>query len=272
VTDVDARALLDVALEAAAVGAEVADRWAQRHDELRVSEKAASDDLVSQADTETEVAICEVLRRHRRHDALLGEEGGDQAGTSGIRWLVDPIDGTTSYLYGRPDWAVSVAATDATGRVLVGVVVEPALGRTTHASAEGGTWCDSRRVEALRQSDLGRALVELNLGRPDQKAHAPGMLGALVPNVRDVRRGGSAAVALANVACGRADAAWVPGLHAWDCAAGVLLVAEAGGVVGDLHGPCGGCVPTTGDVLAAPPGLWEPLRALLATAYGTVQG
>jgi myo-inositol-1(or 4)-monophosphatase len=137
----------------------------------------------------------------------------------------------------------------------------------TEAAAGGGTWADGRRVPPLAQSELVRALVELNLGLPSQKQYAGRLLDALVPAVRDVRRGGSAAAALAQVATGRADAAWVPGLQPWDCAAGVLLVAEAGGTVGDLDGPTPGCVPSSGDVLAAPPALWEPLRALLRPAY-----
>jgi myo-inositol-1(or 4)-monophosphatase len=259
--------LLDVARKAAAAGAAVAARWREEADALRVEEKAAPDDLVSQADREAEDAVRAVLADRRPQDAVLGEESGARAGSTGVRWVVDPIDGTTNYLYGRPDWAVSVAAMGEDGRVLAGVVVEPALGRTTWAHAGGGTWADGARVPPLRQDDLVRALVELNLGRPDQKAAVPAVLAALVPRVRDVRRGGSAAVALSQVATGRVDAAWVPGLQAWDCAAGVLLVAEAGGTVGDLSGPTPGAVPASGDVLAAPPALWEPLRALLAPAY-----
>ncbi|MCU1692417.1 MAG: hypothetical protein JWM64_1508, partial [Frankiales bacterium] len=240
--------------------------WRRRADALQVREKAASDDLVSQADTEAEEAVRAVLDARRPDDALLGEEGGSRGGTSGVQWLVDPVDGTTNYLYGRPDWAVSVAA-QRDGQLLAAVVVEPALGRSTWASSGGGTWADGVRVPPLAQSDLSRALVELNLGRPDQKHAAGRLLDALVPAVRDVRRGGSAASALAQVVTGRADAAWVPGLQPWDCAAGVLLVTEAGGTVGDLSGPAPGRVPTSGDVLAAPPGLWEPLRQLLAPLY-----
>jgi myo-inositol-1(or 4)-monophosphatase len=260
--------LLDVAREAAAAGAAVALRWRDRAQALTVEEKAAPDDLVSQADREAEAAVREVLAARRPADAVLGEEAGAQDGTSRIRWLVDPIDGTTNYLYGRPDWAVSVAAADADGRLLAAAVVEPALGRTTWASAGGGTWADGRRVPSLQQDDLIRALVELNLGLPSQKHAVPAVLAALIPAVRDVRRGGSAASALAQVATGRADAAWVPGLQPWDCAAGVLLVGEAGGTVGDLAGPTPGAVPVSGDVLASSPALWEPLRALLAPAYG----
>ncbi|HUR73076.1 MAG TPA: inositol monophosphatase family protein [Sporichthya sp.] len=259
-----AEELLVVAREAAAAGADVASGWWRRA-ELLVNEKAAPDDLVSQADHETETAVRAVLARLRPDDAILGEEAGATAGTSGVRWAVDPIDGTTNYLYGRPDWAVSVAATAADGRVLAGVVTEPALGRTTEAFAGGGTWADGERVPPLKQTDLGRALIELNLGRNEQKRYAARTLDALIPRVRDVRRGGSAAVGLAQVATGRADGAWLPGLNLWDYAAGFLLVAEAGGTVGDLHGPSE-APPVHGDVLAAPPALWEPLRQLLHAA------
>ncbi|MCW2605514.1 MAG: inositol monophosphatase [Frankiales bacterium] len=263
----DLRALLDVARAATDAGAAVATAWRRRADELQVREKAASDDLVSQADTETEAAVREVLAQRRPADAVLGEEAGARSGTSGVRWVVDPVDGTTNYLYGRPDWAVSVAATDDDGRLLVGVVAEPALHRCTWAWAGGGTWADGGRVPHLQQDDLSRALVELNLGRPVQKPHAGRVVDALVPRVRDVRRGGSAASALAQVATGRCDAAWLPGLQAWDCAAGVLLVQEAGGTVGDLGGPTPGRVPDSGDLLAAPPALWQPLRDLLAPVH-----
>ena len=261
------RELLEVAREAARAGADVAARWRTRADALDVEEKADPGDLVSQADRETEDAVRAVLAVRRPDDGVLGEEDGERPGSTAVRWVVDPVDGTTNYLYGRPDWAVSVAAMAPDGRVLAGVVVEPAVGRTTWAAAGGGTWADGRRVPDLRQDDLVRALVELNLGRGPQRGRSGRLLDALVPRVRDVRRGGSAAVALAQVATRRADAAWVPGLQPWDCAAGVLLVAEAGGVVGDLAGPTPGAVPASGDVLAAPVALWEPLRALLAPVY-----
>ena len=260
--------LVETARAAAAAGAEVALHWRRHADALEVQEKAAPDDLVSQADREAESAVRAVLARRRPDDAVLGEEAGEQPGSSGVRWLVDPVDGTTNYLYGRPDWAVSVAATDGTGAVLAAVVAEPALERTTWAGRGTGTWADGRRVPPLTQDDLGRALVELNLGLPSQRPLSGRLLDALVPRVRDVRRGGSAASALAQVATGRADAAWVPGLQPWDCAAGVLLVHEAGGTVGDLAGPTSGRVSASGDVLGAPPDLWEPLRQLLRPVYG----
>ncbi|MEV7046541.1 inositol monophosphatase family protein [Amycolatopsis sp. NPDC051061] len=258
--------LLSVAREAAGEGARTAMSWRAR--ELVVEEKAASDDLVSQADRDTEQTIRTVLARRRPGDAVLGEEAGATAGAGRVRWIVDPIDGTTNYLYGRPDWAVSVAAADATdGTLLAGVVVEPVLGRTTEARRGGGTIADGAAVPALNQDDLSRALVELNFGRPPQRELAGRVIDALLPRVRDLRRGGSAAAALAQVATGRADAVWAPGLQPWDCAAGVLLVQEAGGMTGDLEGPTPGTWPAGGDVLAAADSLWHALKEILAAAW-----
>jgi len=117
------------------------------------------------------------------------------------------------------------------------------------------------------QRPLPEALVELNLGRDDQRDASGPMVAALVPQVRDVRRGGSAACALAQLATGRCDAVWAPGLQPWDCAAGVLLVSEAGGLVGDLAGLTPGTWPASGDVLAAGPQLWSPLRDILKPIY-----
>ncbi len=261
--------LLSIARRAAQAGARVALDWGLRASSLRIEEKAGPADLVSQADRDTERAICDVLRRLRPDDGVLGEEHGSVTGRSGVRWLVDPIDGTTSYLYGRSDWSVSVAAYASDGsRLLAGVVVEPMLHRITEARAGGGTHDGGTRAGLLAQGELSRALIEVNLGRPDQRPRAGDMVAALTPRVRDLRRSGSAAAALAQVATGRADAAWLPGLQPWDFAAGVLLVQEAGGVVGDLSGRSpDGTWPGSGDVLATCEELFEPLRALLATAY-----
>jgi myo-inositol-1(or 4)-monophosphatase len=266
--DIALNELLDAAGEAVRAGSERALSWWGRADEISVEEKLASDDLVSQADRDSEQAIRACLRRLRPEDEVLGEEDGRTPGTSGIVWVVDPIDGTTSYLYGRSDWAVSVAALRASDRrILAGAVAEPALDRLTAARLGGGTWMGGARVSCAQAHELGRALVEVNLGRPEQRPRAGRMIDVLVPNVRDVRRGGSAAAALAHVAGGRAEAYWGPGLQPWDAAAGLLLVSEAGGAVGDLAGPSSGIWPASGNVLASVPGLFEPLRALLRTAY-----
>jgi myo-inositol-1(or 4)-monophosphatase len=265
---IDLDELLTVARLATRAGARVALEWRSRAHLLRIEEKVGPADLVSQADREAEDAIRRVLADLRPHDGILGEEQGPAEGRSDIRWLIDPIDGTTSYLYGRADWAVSVAASHPDdGRLLAGVVFEPMLDRLTEARAGGGAWSGGSRVTVIDHDDLTRSLVEVNLGRPEQRAQAGAMVAALAPRVRDLRRGGSAAAALAQVATGRAEAAWLPGLQLWDCAAGVLLVQEAGGAVGDLTERSTGTWPRSGDVLAACEALWEPLRTVLTAAY-----
>jgi myo-inositol-1(or 4)-monophosphatase len=267
-TETETQELLRVARLAASEGAEIATAWGRRRAELAIEEKAAPDDLVSQADRDTESAIRARLAEVRPDDAVLGEEEGSAAGGSGIRWLIDPIDGTTNYLYGRPDWAVSVAAVrEEEGKTLVGVVIEPDLGRTTEATRGGGAWSDGRRLRCRSGGELHRALVEVNWGREAQRTRAAELIRTLRPQVRDIRRGGSAAAALAQVADGRADAYWGPGLQPWDGAAGALIVSEAGGTVGDLDGESAGNWPASGNVLAAAPSLWQPLREILSGVY-----
>ncbi|WP_193048460.1 inositol monophosphatase family protein [Mycolicibacterium baixiangningiae] len=261
--------LLEVARLAAEAGAAVALEWQGRASSLDIEQKTGPRDLVSRADREAEDSIRSVLGRLRPDDGVLGEEGGTTPGVSDVQWAVDPIDGTTNYLYGRSDWAVSVAAVRRSDRrILAGAVAEPMLGRLTMARAGGGVSGTHIPTAAQAESaSLHQALIEVNFGREDQKDRAGPMVNALVPNVRDVRRGGSAACALAQVATGRVDAVWAPGLQPWDCAAGVLLVLEAGGTVGDLSGPTPGTWPESGDVLAADPALWASLREILAAIY-----
>ena len=262
--------LMSVAQSAAEAGARVALRWLDPTSDLGLEEKNGPRDLVSQADRDAEDAIVAAIFETRRDDGILGEERGSTAGASGVVWAVDPIDGTTNYLYGRPDWAVSVAALrEADYRVLAGAVCEPMIDRMTTACCGGGAWSGGRRITMTGQPSLAHALIELNLGTEDQRGKAGAMIDALAPRSRDIRRGGSAASALAQVATGRADAVWAPGLQAWDGAAGALIVHEAGGTVGDLSDPTPGFWPRSGDVLASAPALWAPLRELLAPIYGS---
>jgi myo-inositol-1(or 4)-monophosphatase len=260
--------LLQVATEAASVGAELALSWRESAGQLTIEQKTGPSDLVSQADRQVEEAVRSVLSRHRPDDGVLGEEGGEVAGTSGISWVVDPIDGTMSYLYGLPDWTVSIAAADsASGELLAGVVASPVLDRVVAACLGGGTTLNGRAVRVRDTTELSHALVSVNFGRADRGARAGRMVDALLPRVRHVRRGGSTAAALAEVAAGSADAAWSPDAKVWDIAAGVLLVKEAGGEVGDLEGVSRTGWPGSCEALAACPAIWQPLRRLLASAY-----
>ncbi len=247
------------------MAAELALSWRQRADELHIEEKTGPWDLVSQADRQVEAAVRAVLAQHRPDDGVLGEEAGEAAGSSGIQWIVDPIDGTLAYLYGLPDWTVSIAAARVSdGQLLAGVVSAPVLGRVVEACRGGGTRMNGRPVNVRGTADLSHTLVGINFGRGETRDNAGRMVDALLPRVRHVRRGGSTAAALAEVAIGAADAVWSPDAQPWDVAAGVLLVQEAGGVVGDLSGRTPGIWPASGDVLAATPGLWQPLRVLLS--------
>jgi myo-inositol-1(or 4)-monophosphatase len=260
--------LLEVARDAAAAGAAIATEWFGRLGSLQVEEKTGPGDLVTRADRETETAIRRVLAARRPADSVLGEEDGGTPGSSGIEWLVDPIDGTTDFVYGRADWSVSVAARASDGQLLAGVISEPVLGRVNAAAAGHGAWTDGEQVRLAAVGGIEQALVEVNLGRGAPQRHRAGpLVDAFAPTVRDLRRGGSAAASLARVATGRADASWLPGLQPWDCAAGLLLVTEAGGWAGDLGGPSRGAVPDSGDVLATAPGLWDLLHDMLVTVY-----
>jgi myo-inositol-1(or 4)-monophosphatase len=259
-----------VTMAAVTAGATTALRWWRRRAELTIRAKSDADDLVSEADLDTQAAIFAVLTRLRPGDLVHGEEepaAGTSPGTA-VEWWVDPIDGTTSFLYGRSDWSVSVAAVDGRdGQVLAAAVAEPVLGLVTTATQGGGTWSNGNRVQGSGCTQLARALVDVNLGRAEQRDAAGDMVGRLTPRVRDLRRGGSAAAALAQLATGRTDAVWAPGLQQWDGAAGLLLASEAGAAVGDLTGYTGARWPGSGDVLAAPPRLWDELRALLGPIY-----
>ncbi|MCW2525205.1 MAG: hypothetical protein JWM76_65 [Pseudonocardiales bacterium] len=271
-----AKELGQVTVAAAEAGARTSLGHWHRRSELTVDTKLDLDDLVTQADVQTQVAVFDVIRGRRPNDRLRGEEmtraesrAPKGENKNGIEWWVDPIDGTTSFVYGRSDWSVSVAAVDGrTGSIVAAAVSQPVLGILTTAVLGLGAWCHGQRLVIGMGRDLARALVDINLGTHAQRTVAGEMVDRLATRSRDIRRGGSAALALVNVAAGRADAAWVPGLQAWDGAAGMLIAHEAGAIVGDLNGATGPRWPASGDVLAAPPPLFHELQAILAPAYG----
>lgn len=260
--------LLDTAREVARAAGDVALGWRDRVHALAVEEKTGPGDLVTQADRDAEQAAREVLARRRPQDAVVGEEHLATTGASGLTWYVDPIDGTTNYVYGRDEWAVSVAAVrDEDALVLAGVVAEPPYGHVTQARRGGGTLLDGHPVRVRVPTALDQVVVEVGLGRAAHRARSGRLLNTLVPRLRDVRRTGSAAIALAQVASGRVDASWGPDLQPWDLAAGLVLVSEAGGEVGDLDGPSPGRLVRSGHVLAGHPDVTAPLRRLLAPVY-----
>jgi myo-inositol-1(or 4)-monophosphatase len=228
--------------------------------ELRVSAKSTPTDLVSEADHAAERLIRERLEAARPDDGVLGEEGGDHAGTSGVRWVVDPLDGTINFLFGIPQWAVSIACEDAEG-ALVGVVYDPLRDELFSAERNGVPMLDGAPISASTRTDLSTALVGTGFGYDAEVRRAQAAVVArLLPDVRDIRRFGSAAVDLAWTACGRLDAYYEHGLNAWDLAAGRLICERAGLEVRDLA-PVG---PSAPGVLVAPPALAAALAPRLA--------
>lgn len=226
-----------------------------------VETKSSATDMVSEMDRAAERLIVDALLAARPGDGIVAEEGSARAGTSGLRWVVDPLDGTTNYLYGHPAWAVSIAAEDEAG-VLVGVVADGVHGEVFTALRGGGARRDGEPIACSGADDLRRALVGTGFGYASERRQAQGALvGALLPRVRDIRRMGAAAVDLCSVACGRLDAYYEHGLAWWDLAAGSLVATEAGAVVA----PLGDAPLRAGSVVAATPAIAGPLRDLLTS-------
>jgi myo-inositol-1(or 4)-monophosphatase len=222
-----------------------------------VDSKSSETDMVSDADRAAEEAISELLRAARPDDGLIGEEGLDAGGSSGRRWVVDPLDGTTNYLYRYRAWCVSVALEDDEGG-LVGVVHDPLSGETFRAERGRGADLSGTPLRVRDEDRLQTALIGTGFGyEPDIRAGQAEILRRLLPQVRDIRRAGAAALDLCHVAAGRLDGYFERGLNHWDWAAGALIVAEAGGRVLPLKGGRPG-------LAAAGPRLVEALVELTA--------
>jgi myo-inositol-1(or 4)-monophosphatase len=223
-------ALLDLAARASQLaGALLVERF--HGPASGVDHKSSQTDPVSDADRDAEALITALLRAERPGDALLGEEGAGSAGESGLQWVVDPLDGTVNFLYGIPQWAVSIACRDA-GDTIVAVVHDPLHGETFSAARGHGCSLNGRPLEIGPPPPLERALVATGFSYvAAERQLQTALVTRVLPRARDIRRAGSAALDLAWVAAGRLDAFYEHGLAEWDHAAGDLLVREAGGVV-----------------------------------------
>ena len=226
---------------------------------LEISAKSTPTDLVSEADLSTERLIRERLEAARPEDAILGEEGDDLPGTSGLRWVVDPLDGTVNFLFGIPHWCVSIACEDSAG-ALAAVVFDPLRGETWAATREGDATLDGAPIRARKPEDLGTALVATGFGYDAAVRESQARVVARVlPHVRDLRRLGAAALDLAWTAGGRMDAYYEHGVKHWDVAAGTLICERAGLVLRDLPP----APPAGRGLLAAPPAIAGELFALV---------
>jgi myo-inositol-1(or 4)-monophosphatase len=228
---------------------------------LDVGTKSSLTDMVTEMDRAAEALIVERLLGIRPDDGMLGEEGTDEPGTSGIRWVVDPLDGTTNYLYGLPGFNVSIAA-EHDGVAVAGVVFDVVRGELFSATLGGGATRDGSAIHASDAAALPAALIGTGFSYDsDRRRKQAAVLVEVLPHVRDIRRSGAAAIDLCSVACGRLDGFYEKGLAPWDLAAGGLIAAEAGAVVQ----PIGGGRPN-GSVVAAAPAIAAALHELVQRA------
>jgi myo-inositol-1(or 4)-monophosphatase len=256
--------LLAIAVRIAREGAATARRM--RDEAITdVQTKSTDTDVVTAADRAVERQVVDALRRERPGDTVLGEEYGDSAEagpatTGAVRWILDPIDGTVNYLYGLPQYAVSLAA-EVDGVVVAGVVRNAATGDEWTATAGGGAWRGERRLSGSVRTTLEQTLLATGFGYDAaRRAHQGAVLAGLITRVRDIRRFGAAALDLCMAAEGSVDAYFEKGLNPWDHAAGGLIAAEAGLRVSGIGGAAAG-----GDMLiAAPPAIFAELHDLLA--------
>jgi myo-inositol-1(or 4)-monophosphatase len=224
-----------------------------------VETKSTLTDVVTEYDHASEELIVGALQGARPDDGLIGEEGTSVEGTSGVRWLIDPIDGTTNYLYGLPAYAVSIAAADEHGAVAAAVYCPPTdemfVARRGAGARLNGSTIHCSPINVLDAALLATGFAYL----PERRGAQGRRVAALLPKVRDIRRFGSAALDLCYVAAGRFDAYFEQWLNPWDCAAGELVAAEAGARAGTFAGADG---EPEGLVVAAP-GVYDELIALL---------
>ncbi|HEY3871016.1 MAG TPA: inositol monophosphatase family protein [Actinocrinis sp.] len=254
----DPAALLELARAAAGEAARLVVE--RRPADLGVARtKSSPTDVVTEMDTSAEKLIKQIIRESRPRDGFLAEEGGSEPGTSAVRWVVDPIDGSVNYLYGLQAWSVSIGV-EVDGVTVAGVVAAPSYSEEYTALLGSGSWCNGQRLRIRPAVGLEDALVATGFGYlAERRARQGQIVGALLPRIRDIRRAGSAALDMCSVAAGRVDGYFERGTQDWDRCAAALIAQEAGALVGGLGGSPAG-VPM---VLAAAPGMFEALHDVL---------
>ena len=223
--------------------------------------KSSPTDVVTQWDRASESLIVERLGHLRPNDSVLGEEGTQTPGTSGITWFIDPIDGTTNFLYNLSGYAVSIAATDEAGTLAAAVYLP--VTRELFVAARGhGAWLGARKLTCSPCHDLSMALIGTGFSYSSQRRDAQGtQIAKILPQVRDIRRCGAAAADLCYVADGRLDAYFEEFLQPWDLAAGLLIATEAGAIASDFSGS----LIRSEQTLLSAPGIHQAILAILAS-------
>ncbi|MDH4150471.1 MAG: inositol monophosphatase [Betaproteobacteria bacterium] len=253
--------MLNIAIKAARRAGGIINRASRNLDVIAVKEKAAND-FVSDVDREAEQAIIRTLREAYPAHAILAEESG-ASGTSEYQWIIDPLDGTTNFLHGFPQYAVSIALLHK-GVINQAVIYDPGRNDLFTATKGRGAYLNETRLRVSKRPHLQPCLI--GTGFPyRQLEHLEaylGMMRDIIKHTAGVRRPGSAALDLAYVAAGRLDGFWELGLSKWDIAAGALLITEAGGLVGDLQG--NDRYLESGNIVAGNPKVFAQLLPLLA--------
>ncbi len=257
--------LLDIALNAAKSAGEL---LSKRPKNLDVTQKTSIVDFATQMDKASENLIVNQILGARPDDGILAEEGSSVSGSSGITWIIDPLDGTVNYFYDLPAWNVSIAAADENG-ALVGVVYSPSIGSLWTGIRGQGSFHNGEKIKTGNETNLQKSLVLTGFSydlvkRVEQSA----ILEKMIPQVRDIRRFGSAAVDLCFVAMGKADAYYEYGLQPWDRAAGALIAREAGAIISNWEG----AEPDYEMVICANPALHQILITKLQGIRGQVAG
>ncbi len=251
--------MLNMAIKAAYEAGDIIARSADRIDQLQIENKDKND-FVTEIDRSAEAAIIGLLKRAYPDHAFLGEESGKHEGKGQYEWIIDPLDGTTNFIYGIPHFAVSIALKK-DGKLEEAVIYDPMKDDLFYASRGGGAFLNKRRIRVTKRLSLTNALLTTGVPyRPDQAEMVDmyfNTMKAMIIDTAGVRRPGSASLDLAYVAAGRYDGFWEFGLHEWDIAAGVLLVQEAGGLVGDVKG--GDTHMSSGDIVAASPKVFKDM-------------
>jgi myo-inositol-1(or 4)-monophosphatase len=253
--------MLNIAVRAARRAGSIINRAALGGEALEVKSKRAND-FVTQVDRAAEEAIMDVVRKAYPEHGFLAEESGSSGPETEFRWIVDPLDGTTNFIHGFPQYCVSIAV-EQRGALAHAVVYDPVKNELFTASKGRGAFLNDRRIRVSKCTRLQEALI--GTGFPFKEVTRLELytkqLKKLMQTTSGVRRAGAAALDLAYVACGRLDGFWELGLSPWDMAAGVLLIQEAGGLVGDLSGDAG--FMESGDIATATPKLYPALLEAL---------
>jgi myo-inositol-1(or 4)-monophosphatase len=224
----DTQQLLDLALK---IAGKAGDLLINRPASWDLTVKSTAIDIATQMDLASEKLIVESILAARPEDGIIGEEGASRESRSGVTWVIDPVDGTVNYFYGLPGWAISIAVKDESG-TLVGVVHSPTVDATWYASKGGGAFLNNVKIACNDPIDLNRALISSGFAYEiKDRVEQVKIVNALLPQIRDLRRIGSAAADICHVATGMVDGYFETGLHEWDLAAAELIAREAGATV-----------------------------------------